>query len=67
MDMSARYRLKDDNSSAMEKDMHWSIYRKVWYRVIRVLPRYLPMDWYRCGTSSVYVWAKLTLLLINMW
>ena len=30
------------------------------------LPRYLPMGWYRCGTSGVYVWAKLTLLLINM-
>jgi len=38
-----------------------------WYRVIRVLPQYLPMGWYRCGTSGVYVWAKLTLLLINMW
>jgi hypothetical protein len=30
------------------------------------LPRYLPMGWYCCGTSGVYVWAKLTLLLINM-
>jgi hypothetical protein len=47
--------------------MHWSIYRKAWYRVISFSPRYLPMDWYRCGTSGVYVWAKLTLLLINMW
>jgi hypothetical protein len=40
---------------------------KAWYRVISVLPRYLPMGWYRYGTSGVYVWAKLTLLLINMW
>jgi len=35
----------------MEKDMHCSIYKEAWYYVIRVLPRYLPMDWYRCGTS----------------
>ena len=41
--------------------------REAWYRVISVLPRYLPMGWYRYGTSGVYVWAKLTLLLINMW
>jgi hypothetical protein len=41
--------------------------REAWYRVIRVLPQYLPMGWYRCGTSGVYVWAKLALLLINMW
>jgi hypothetical protein len=25
------------------------------------------MGWYHCGTSGVYVWGKLTLLLINMW
>jgi hypothetical protein len=31
------------------------------------LPWYLPMGWYRCGTSGVYGWTKLTLLLINMW
>jgi hypothetical protein len=30
------------------------------------LPWYLFMGWYRCGTSAVYVWIKLTLLLINM-
>ena len=28
-----------------------SIYKEAWYHVIRVLPRYLPMGWYRCGTS----------------
>jgi len=67
MDMSDRYHLRDYNSSAMEKVMHWSIYRKAWYRVIRNLPRYLPMGRYRCGISGIYVWAKLTLLLINMW
>ena len=27
--------------------------REAWHRVIRVLPRYLPMAWYRCGTSGV--------------
>ena len=26
MDMSNRYRLRDDNSPDMEKGMHWSIY-----------------------------------------
>jgi hypothetical protein len=59
--------LRDDNSPVMEKIMHWSIYRKAWYRVIKFLPRYLPMGWYSCGTSGVYVWEKLMLLLINMW
>jgi hypothetical protein len=44
-----------DNSPTMEKVMHWSIYRKAWYRVIRFLSRYLPMGWYRCVTSGVYV------------
>ena len=58
MDMSDRYRLRDDNSPVMEKVMHWSIHRKAWYRVIRFLPRYWPMGWYCCGTSGVYVWAK---------
>jgi hypothetical protein len=66
MDMSDRYRLRDDNNPVVEKVMHWSINRKAWYRVIRVLPRYLHMGWYRCGTSDVYVWAKLTLWLINI-
>ena len=46
--------------------MHCSIYKEDWYHVIRVLSRYLPMGWYRCGTSGVYVRAKLTLLLINI-
>jgi hypothetical protein len=32
-----------------------------------VLSAFSPMGWYRCGTFGVYVWAKLTLLLINMW
>jgi hypothetical protein len=27
-----------DNSPIMEKVMHWSIYRKAWYHVIRFLP-----------------------------
>jgi hypothetical protein len=41
--------------------------REAWYHVISVLPRYLSMGWYRYGTSGVYVWAKLMLILINMW
>ena len=57
MDMSDRYRLRDDNSPDSEKVMRWSIYKEAWswYHVIRVLPWYLPMGWYRCGTSGVYV------------
>jgi hypothetical protein len=34
--------------------------REAWYRVIRVLTRYLPMGWYHCSTSGVNVWAKLS-------
>ena len=49
--MSDWYRLKDDNSPEMEKGMHCSIYKEAWYHVIRIFPWYLPMDWYRCGTS----------------
>ena len=41
IDMGDQYRLRDDNSPAMEKVMHWSIHRKAWYRVIRFLSRYL--------------------------
>ena len=57
------YRLRDDNSPDMEKGIPCSIYKESWYHVI---PRYLPIGWYHCGTSGVYVWAKLTLSLINM-
>jgi hypothetical protein len=32
-----------------------------------VLSEFCPDGRYRCGTSRVYVWAKLTLLLMNMW
>ena len=49
--MSDWYRLRDDNSPDMEKGMHCSIYKEAWYHVFRILPRYLPMGWYRCGTS----------------
>jgi len=86
MDMSDRYRLRDNSPDmetptnislldaelfqttidSWEEVMSWGS-REAWYRVIRVLPRYLPMGWYRCGTSGVYIWTKLTLLLINMW
>jgi hypothetical protein len=59
--------LRNDDSPVMEKVIHWYIYRKAWYRVIRFLPRYLTMGRYRCGTSGVYVWAQLMLLFINMW
>ena len=89
MDMSDRYRLRDDNSPDMEKGMHWSIYHIFQHLINKkkinfphridsgakvmswgsreALPQYLPIGWYHCGTSDVYVWAKLTLLLINMW
>jgi hypothetical protein len=42
----------NDNTPVMEKVMQCSIYREAWYRVIRFLPRYLPMGLYRCGTSG---------------
>jgi hypothetical protein len=48
--MSDWYQLRDDNSPDMEKGMHCSIYKEAWYHVIRVLPWYLSMGWYRCGT-----------------
>ena len=32
-----------------------------------VLSEFCPDCRYRCGTSGVHVWAKLMLLLINMW
>jgi hypothetical protein len=32
-----------------------------------MLSEFCPDGRYRCGTSGVYVWEKLTLLLINMW
>ena len=32
-----------------------------------MLSEFNPDSRYRCGTSGVYVWEKLTLLLINMW
>jgi hypothetical protein len=32
-----------------------------------VLSEFCPDGSYRCGTSDVYLWAKLTLLHINMW
>jgi hypothetical protein len=86
MDMSDRYRLRDNSSdmetstnlSSLDADLcqtkidswaevtTWGSW-EAWYRVISVFPWYLPMGWYRCGTSGVYVWTKLTLLLINMW
>ena len=80
MDMSDRYRLRDNNPdmetpttlSSLDADFFqttidsWAEVtsygsREAWYHVIRVLL------WYLCGTSGVYIWAKLTLLLINMW
>ena len=35
--------------------------------LVIMLSEFCPMGWYRFGTSGVYVWAKLMLLLINMW
>ena len=65
--MSDWYQLRDDNSPDMENGMHCSIHNEAWYHVIRILPRYLPIKWYRCDISGVYAWAKLMVLLINMW
>ena len=50
--MSDWYRLRNDNSPNMEKGMHCSMYKEAWHHAIRVLPRYLPLGWYRCGTSE---------------
>jgi hypothetical protein len=36
-------------------------------RLDTVLSEYCPDGRYRCGTSGVYGWAKLTSLLINVW
>jgi hypothetical protein len=36
-------------------------------RLAIVLSEFCPDGRYRCDTSGVYVWARLTLLLIKMW
>jgi hypothetical protein len=37
------------------------------WRRLNVLSEFCPDGIYRCGTASVYAWATLMLLLINMW
>jgi len=59
--MSDWYRLRDDNSRNMEKGMHCSVYKEAWYHVL-FIKRLISL-----GHFGVYVWAKLTLFLINMW
>jgi hypothetical protein len=80
--MSDWYRLRDDNSPDMEKGMHCSIYKEAWYHVVLFIKRLAIMLFYLYrGLTSCYqcfapislwhfglcVWAKLTLLLKNMW
>ena len=79
MDMSDRYRLR----VLLPKHQHFprrtSTFSKRQLTVGRkwrhgaherldiVLSEFFPDGKYRCGTSGVYVWAKFTLILINMW
>ena len=64
--MSDWYRFRDNNSPDMEKGMHCSIYKEA---LISCCQSFAPISAH--GLISlwhfgVYVWAKLTLLLMNM-
>ena len=80
MDMSDRYRLRVLLPKCQHIFPRWTstfskrqltVGRKWRYeaheRLDIVLSEFCPDGRYRCGTSGVYVWAKLMLLLINMW
>jgi hypothetical protein len=80
MDMSDRYRLRVLLPKRQQIFPRWtSTFSKRQLTVGRkwrhgaherldiVLSEFCRDGRYRCGTSSVYVWEKLTLLLINMW
>jgi hypothetical protein len=80
MDMSDRYRLRVLLPKRQQIFPRWtSTFSKRLLTVGRkwrhgaherldiVLSEFCPDGRYRCGTSGVYVWGKLTLLLINMW
>jgi hypothetical protein len=57
MDMSDRYRLRDDNSPDMEKGMHWSIYKEA---VVVLQWSYIPLLDNHNGASIVYYVAVET-------
>ena len=68
MDMSDRYRLRVLLPKRQQIFPRWtSTFSKQHERLDIVLSEFCLDGRYRCGTSGVYVWAKLTLLLINMW
>ena len=80
MDMSDRYRLRVLLPKRQQIFPRWtSTFSKRQLTVGRkwrhgtherldiVLSEFCPDGRYRCGTSRVYVWAQLTLLLMNMW
>ena len=80
MDMSDRYRLRVLLPKRQQIFPRWTstiskrqltVGRKWRHgaheRLDIVLSEFCRDGRYRCGTSSVYVWEKLTLLLINMW
>jgi hypothetical protein len=80
MDMSDRYRLRVLLPNRQQIFPRWtSTFSKRQLTVGRkwrhgaherldiVLSEFCPDGRYCCGTSGVYVWAKLKLLLINMW
>jgi hypothetical protein len=80
MDMSDRYRLRVLLPKRQQIFRRWTstfskrpltVGRKWCHgaqeRLDIVLSEFFHDGRYRCGTSGVYVWAKLTLLLINMW
>jgi hypothetical protein len=51
--LSGNYR--DMNITSSFLMWRWPIYKDAVYHVIRLLPEYMPMGWYRCDTSGVYV------------
>jgi hypothetical protein len=74
MDMSDRYRLRVLLPKRQQIFPRWtSTFPKrqltvgAHERLDIVLSEFCSDGRYRCGTSGVYVWEKLTLLLINMW
>ena len=80
MDMSDRYRLRVLLPKRQQIFPRWtSTFSKRQLTVGRkwchgaherldiVLSEFCSDGRYRCGTSGVYIWTKLTLLLINMW
>ena len=80
MDMSDRYRLRvllpkcqlifprwTSTFSKRQLTVGWKWRHGVHERLDIVLSKFWSDGRYCCGTSGVYVWPKLTLLLINKW